>query len=139
MITWTKEAWFKDFISSVREAISDALSEIEDGANRVKTNIFLQGSGLLKQPQTFSNKEIVTELGKAMTRDRLGGLNLTVYENLYPILPAMRRFREALFSQKLYECVQIPPTPSVIVDGRVPALEFFKELNQQVFVIPVDD
>ena len=73
-----------------------------------------------------------------MTRDRLEGRDLAVYEGVYPFLPAMRRIREALFSRDLHQHVRIPPTPPVIVDGRIPAIEFWNEVNRQVFVISVD-
>jgi len=139
MNTWTNSAWFVDLVSSIREAIGDALSEIEEGSCRPRTEMFVQRNGLHAQPQTLSDRVLVTELGKAMTRDRLEGRDLTVYDELYSILPSTRRIRESLFSSALYQNVKIPPPPPVITDGRIPAKDFWDEINEQVFVIRVDE
>jgi hypothetical protein len=74
-----------------------------------------------------------------MTRDRLQGQDLTVYDGLYATLPSMRRIRESLFSSALHQNVKIPPTLPVITDGRIPAKDFWDEIIGQVFVIRVDE
>jgi hypothetical protein len=139
MKPWTKSAWFVDLVSHMREAIGDALSEIEDGSCRPRIDMFLQDNSLHAQPQTLTDRVLVTELGKAMTRDRIQGQDLRLYDGLYCLLPSMRRIRESLFSSTLHQHVKIPPTPPVITDGRIPANDFLNEINEQVFIIRVDE
>lgn len=119
--------------------MGEALSLIEDHTRRLQTDMFLRDRRLHPQPQTLSERELVTELGKAMTRDRLQGQDLSVYDEVYSYLPPLRQIREALFSPALHEYVKIPPTPAVIVDGRIPPKDFWDEINKQVFVIKVDE
>lgn len=122
----------------MKEAEGDALSLIEDHACRLQTDMFLLACNLHSQPQTLSGRELVTELGKAMTRDRLQGRDLAVYEGIYSYLPSLRQIRDALFSPALDEHVKIPPMPPVIIDTRIPLKEFWEEINKQVFIIQVD-
>jgi len=137
--TWMESSWFAGFFSNMREAVGDALSVIEDQACRLNCDMFLRDANLHSQPQTLSGRELVTELGKAMTRDRLRGENLALYEVVYSYLPSLRRIHDALFSRELHQNVKIPPTPPVIFDARIPAKAFWDEINNQVFVIRVDE
>lgn len=122
----------------MKEALSDALSQIEDPICRLQTDIFLRDNGLLRQPESLSGKELVVELGKAMTRDRLLHGDLVVYEGVYSCLPSLRRIRDALFSPGIHEHVNISPTRAVIIDARIPVKRFLNEVNEQVFVIRGD-
>jgi hypothetical protein len=139
MQTWIKSSWYIDFVSTMREAISDGLLQIEERSCRLQTDVFLQSNELHEHPQSLSEKEIITELGKAMTRDRLEGRDLTVYEGVYPFLPAMRQIKDTISSPELHRHIRIPPTPMVMDDRRTPANEFWNETNRQVFVISVND
>jgi len=136
--TWAKSKWFADLVSSMREALGDALSMIEDDACRLKTDLFLRGCNPASQPQTLSGREIVTKLVKAMIRDRLKGQDLAVYEEVYSYLPSLKRIHKELFSPELYKNVKIPPTPPVIDDARIPAEKFWEEIKNQVCVIRAD-
>ena len=139
MSIWIEAEWFRNVASTMREAVADALSLIEDPACRLQTDAFLRAAGLHKHPETLPGRQLVTELGKAMTRDRLQGQTLAVYEGLYLYLPPLRQIHDALSSTVLHENVAIPPTPPVIVDARIPAKDFWETINEQVFIIPVDD
>src|SRR6266511_4112018 len=109
MSTWMKNSWFTDLVSRIREAIGDALSLIENPACRLRTDMLLRCCNLHKQPETLSGMELVTELAKVMTRDRLRGQELAVYEEIYACLPPFRRVRDALSSSALHQHVKIPP------------------------------
>ena len=70
MNTWTESLWFVDLVSRIREAEGEALSLIEDYTRRFQTDTFLLDHRLHTEPQTLSGRKLVTELVKAMTRDR---------------------------------------------------------------------
>jgi hypothetical protein len=135
MDTWKKSAWFAAMVSTMRDAIANALTEIDEASTRIYVNEVLRGLGMHKTPQDLSAQELVTELGKAMTRNRIGGQSLAIFNDVCSYLPSLTRIRDALAARELYDTFAIPPIPPVLTDGRVPAKKFLDEINEQVFVI----
>jgi hypothetical protein len=139
MSTWKKSEWFEKIVSEIREAVADAFAKIEEGACRLQLNYWLESSGFHKNPQELPDREVVTELGKLMTKMRLEGGDVGVFDGAYRYLPSLKRIEKALLSSVLYENVRIPPTPPVMQDARIDAREFYNALVEQVFLVEVDE
>jgi hypothetical protein len=123
---------FEAFFTRIRIAVGKAVKEIENPTQRPFLDATLKGKWH-SNPQELEARATAIGLAQVMTKQALAGGKLREYEVFYQYVPSLQKIRDELLSQELYERVQIPPTPCVMVDGRMPADQFLRLINERVF------
>jgi hypothetical protein len=124
---------FEPIFARIRIAVGKTVEDIEDPARRPYLDATLQSRGWNPKPQELDARTVAIGLAQVMTKQALAGGKLGEYEILYQHMPNLQKIRDELLSQELYERVQIPPTPCVIEDGRMPIDTFWRLINERVF------
>lgn len=140
MNTWIAEEWFKELVSEMREAISDAQLAIDEPACRMQCDYWLERNMRVKeQAEPLANREFVIQVAMAMTEARLQRRGFGDFQGLYQQLPSMKRVEKALSAPIIYEKIKIGGTPpDRMQDDRIEAGEFARVLKKQVFDRQVD-